>query len=195
MARAADELSARDMGPVSACLVTRGDVDLAPVLATLPYDDIVVWDNSKRRDLGIYGRYAAIEEAKHDIIYTQDDDLIVACHDQLADQFQQLAKTGGPGLLCNYPEPWDIPWVARGALFHRDLPERAFARYSTRFVRDYFFTHKACDGIFTLLTPSMVVDYGSEDLPHGFWPNRVSTTPGWYEHHRPLIQERVRSLL
>lgn len=176
------------MGTVSACLVTRGDVDLTPILDTLPYEDIVVWNNSERTDLGIYGRYAAIQHAKHDIIYTQDDDVLVTCHDQLADAYD------GSGLLCNYPEPWDIPWVARGALFERDLPFWAFARYESKFPLDRFFTHYGCDGIFSLLTRHKVVDFGSIDLPAGTEDGRVSTSPGWYEEYRPLIQQRCAEL-
>ena len=173
---------------VSACIPTRGDVDMTEILDSLPYDDVVVWDNSKREDLGIYGRYAAIAEAKHDVIYTQDDDLIVDCHDR-------LVRVYVPGrLLCNYPEPWDIPWVARGALFQRDMPMQVFERYWQRFPRDHFFTHKGCDGIFSLLSPYTVVDFGSRDLPWGFAEGRVSTSGGWYDGFRPLIQERANAL-
>lgn len=173
---------------VSACLVTRGDCDLSPILESLPFDDVVVWDNSKREDLGIYGRYAAIEEAKHEVIYTQDDDLLVDCWEKL------LAAYVPAKVLCNYPQPWDIPWVARGSLFHRDLPRKAFSRYFKAFPEDRLFTHHICDGIFTLLSECKVVDYGSVDLPHGFDEGRVSTSPGWYDEKRPLIQARCASL-
>ena len=173
---------------VTAVLVTRGDCDLTPIIETLPYDELIVWDNSKRRDLGIYGRYAAITEASHDVIYVQDDDVLVTCHQRLLEHFRP------DRLLVNYPEPWDIPWVARGALFHRDLPGRAFARYLGVHPLDGFFTHAACDGIFALLTPTIVVDFGSEDLPHGFGEGRVSTSPGWYDVRRPLIQARCAEL-
>jgi hypothetical protein len=162
---------------------------MEPILATLPYDDIVVWDNSEREDLGIYGRYAAIAEAKHDVIYTQDDDLLVTCHDQLAAAYE-------PGrVLCNDPQPWDIPWVARGAIFDCDLPGRAFGRYLARYPFDRYFTHRACDGIFGLLSENVVViDEGSEDLPHGFADGRVSTGGGWYDRDRPMIQQRCAEL-
>jgi len=159
-----------------------------PILKTLPYTDVIVWDNSKRDDLGIYGRYAAIEEAKHDLIYVQDDDLLVTCHDELLQSYE-------PGrVLCNYPEPWDIPWVARGAIFQRDMPKAAFARYFAKYPMDNYFTHHACDGIFTLLSDCKVVDYGSVDLPHGFDDGRVSTSPGWYDDKRPMIQARVAEI-
>lgn len=174
---------------VTAVLVTRGDVPMDQIRATLPYGEVIVWDNSQREDLGIFGRYAGITEASNEIIYVQDDDLLVTCHDQLLAEYE-------PGVLTvNYPHPWDIPWVARGALFDRDLPDKAFEKYLNTFEFDRYFTHYACDGVFGLLTENVkVVDYGSEDLPAGFAPGRVSTSPGWYDDKRPLIQERCLSL-
>lgn len=173
---------------VTACLVTRGDCDMTAILDTLPYDEVIVWDNSQREDLGIYGRYAAITEATHDVIYTQDDDLLVTCHQDLLDRYE-------PGrLLVNYPQPWDVPWVARGALFHRDLPQLAFDRYLAVHPFDRLFTHHGCDAVFALLTPSVVIDRGSVDLPHGFADGRVSTSPGWYDEKRPEMQRRCHEL-
>lgn len=174
---------------VSAVIPTRGDCDLAPVLASLPYDDVVVWDNSRREDHGLYGRYAAIWEAKHDVIFTQDDDVLVTCHTRLLAEYE-------PGrLLCNYPEPWDIPWVARGALFDRALPFAAFERYLAVYEDDEFFRRYVCDAVFALLTDAKVVDFGSQDLPHGFAPGRISTSPGWYDNRRPEVQRRCAALL
>lgn len=178
-----------DASDVSAVLVTRGDVDLAEIIESLPYDDIVVWDNSKRTDHGIYGRYAGIREAKNPIIYVQDDDLLVTCHEKLLAAYQ-------PGVLTvNYPQPWDIPWVARGGIFDSDLPGKAFGRYLAAYPFDRYFTHYACDGIFALLTDQVeVIDEGSVDLPASLRPGRVSTSPGWYDNYRPLIQERCNPL-
>ena len=175
---------------VSCVIPTRGDIDLTPILDTLPFDDVVIWDNSQRYDLGIYGRYAAIAEAKHDVIVTQDDDLIVTCWDDILKAYE-------PGVLtCNYPEPWDVPWVARGAIFDRHLPQQAFRRYRQHYPRDRFFTHKACDAVFALLTDSVkVIDRGSVDLPHGFAAGRVSTSDGWYDRDRPEAQRRCRQII
>jgi hypothetical protein len=50
---------------VSAIIVTRGDVDLTPIINTLPYQDVIVYDNCKRHDFGIFGRYFAIREARN----------------------------------------------------------------------------------------------------------------------------------
>ncbi len=175
---------------VSAVIPTRGDVDLTPILESLPFQDVIVWDNSKRcRDYGIYARYAAIRQAKNSVVVTQDDDLLVPCWLEILAAYQ-------PGVLvCNYPEPWDIPWVARGAIFDCDLPGRAFSKYLAKFPFDRYFTHRACDGIFALLTDDVVViDEGSEDLPHGFAEGRVSTGGGWYDRDRPMIQQRCAEL-
>lgn len=178
-----------DPGQVSACLVTRGDVDMTAILESLPFDETIVYDNSRRNDLGIYGRYAAIAEARHDVIYTQDDDVLVSCFDELLTEYR-------PGVLTvNYPEPWDVPWVACGALFDRDLPKAAFERYQRRWMLDETFTHWTCDAVFGLLTPTRVVDFGYQDLPHGLAEGRVSTSPGWYDNRRPEVQRRCRALL
>jgi len=161
---------------------------MQPILDTLPPEwEVILWDNSEREDKGIYGRYAAIEEASSDLIYVQDDDLLVTCHAELLEAYDGR-------VLCNYPEPWDIPWVARGAIFQRDAPQKAFERYFAAHPFDRYFTHFACDGIFTLLSECKVVDFGSVDLPHGFDDGRVSTTPGWYDDKRPLIQARCAAL-
>jgi hypothetical protein len=173
---------------VSCVIPTRGDVDLSPILETLPFDDVIVWDNAEREDLGIYARYAAIAEAKHDIVVTQDDDVIVTCWPELLAAYE-------PGILTvNYPEPWDIPWVARGAIFDRDLPARAFDRYWAAYPDDDLFRRYVCDAAFALLTPTRVIDEGSVDLPHGFADGRVSTSPGWYDDRRPEIQRRCLQL-
>ena len=175
---------------VTLTIPTRGDVDLEPILSLLPdFADVIVWDNSVEHDDGIFGRYSAINRAKTNVIATQDDDLIVLCWDEILAAYQ-------PGVLvCNYPEPWDIPWVARGAIFDRELPARAFVRYLMDFPCDRDFTHYQCDAVFGLLADEVVViDHGSVDLPHGFADGRVSTSPGWYDHRRPLIQARCAAL-
>jgi hypothetical protein len=81
---------------VSAVLVTKGDVDLTPILSSLPFDDIVVWNNSKRADLKVYGRYQAVKEAKHSVIFTQDDDCIV-------DAAAVVAAYEPGRVVCNMP--------------------------------------------------------------------------------------------
>jgi hypothetical protein len=163
---------------------------MTEVLDSLPFDDIIVWNNSERQDFGIYGRYAAIEYARNDVIVTQDDDLVVRDWQAVIDRYR-------PGeLFCNYTEPWDIPWVARGAIFDRDLPRRAFDKYLGSFEFDRAFTHYICDAVFGLLTEKVTVEDvgGSYDLPHAFQGARISLSPGWYDGYRPEAQKRCAAL-
>ncbi len=178
---------------VTACLVTRGDCDMTPITESLRdqgIEDIVIYDNSTRSvDMGIYGRYAAIAEAKHKVIVTQDDDVIVS-------DYKAILKAYEPGkLTVNYPEPYDVPWPSAGSVFDKGLPQAAFDRYFKVWPIDHLFTHKICDAVFSMLTPYTVIDVGYEDLPHGFHAGRVSTSEGWYDRDRPEARRRCHDIL
>lgn len=146
---------------ISACLVTRGNCDMQPILDTLPYDDVVIWDNSKRPvDLKVYGRYAAIQEAKNMWIYFQDDDVIFTEHDALIRHYNRCSDGGnrlwahaandahGPN-RAGYD---DLALSAAGAILWRDLPSIAFSKYIRRHPVDAGFLYEA-DFIFGVLTP------------------------------------------
>lgn len=157
------------MIPVSAIIVTRGDADLTEILDSLPAEwERVVWTNgdccvvtpnrdakvpshvsSGAPDLSVYGRYAAIEHASHDLIYVADDDVIVsdpqkivdtwdardvndstaliACH---LDDYDGVVR--GEHVVCNQPPEFrhdfylEHALVGFGAAFHRDAPFKAF---------------------------------------------------------------------
>lgn len=138
---------------VTAIIVTRGDHDLAPIIGQEwpeQVQEIIVWDNASedRRDLKVYGRYAAIAEASHDLIFVQDDDVllpresleqILRAHDPLGKQVLH----DGPAsyVTCNMPAAFrDQPQYERGeqslvgfgACFHRDAPRRAFEMFATK---------------------------------------------------------------
>lgn len=104
------------MNVVSAIIVTRGDVDLTPILDSLPQEwEKVVWNNDtgptvrvydgshvvKMGDLSVYGRYAAIEYATGDLIYVQDDDCVVSDPQAIVDA---LRISGHPGGFKGYFE-------------------------------------------------------------------------------------------
>lgn len=160
---------------VSAVIVTRGDVDLGPILRSLRKWEVVVWDNGAGKvtrynnassplrwyakveasgvdDLAVYGRYAAIEYARGDLIYTQDDDCIVSDPQAIVDALIPLLPEIGwvgsppgelflstlrPPVVCNMPEEFrhdfyvDHALVGFGSAFHRDAPEQAFERFNT----------------------------------------------------------------
>lgn len=163
---------------VSAVIVTRGNVPLHDIVLSLPYGQVLIWDNAKRdHDLGVYGRYAAIRECDRDVIYVQDDDALCRNHDALCAAY-------APGtIVANMPaERWDdypdSALVGWGTVFDRDLPERAFrawadAGHSTaddRFLLDP-------DVIFTTLTPHVKLDLGVRHLPWAKTDGRMFRMP------------------
>src|SRR2546423_8180622 len=134
-------------GKFSAVLVTRGGVDLTPILNSLPaaVDDVVIWDNSKRpEDLKVLGRYAAVTEARHHAIYTQDDDCVVDVAAVLATYEQAppglvvanmpLAKRAEYAVLCGQTYP-GIALVGWGACFDAERI-RVLDRYIAGYGRD-----------------------------------------------------------
>jgi hypothetical protein len=184
---------------VSVVLVTRGNVDLSPIIGQDWPDavqEVIVWDNSAedRRDLKVYGRYAAIKEASHELIYVQDDDCTLE-----AETIEKLiaGAEANPGtIIANMPEHrwFDYPdscLVGWGAVFHRDLPWEAFQRYfefhaadnawlnhplagfreDQSAVRTHFM--RTCDVVFTTLTPHVKLDLGFTHLPWAEGPDRM----------------------
>jgi hypothetical protein len=137
---------------VTACLVTRGDTDLSPILETLPYGEIVVWDNSKRANLKVYGRYAAIAEASNPVIYFQDDDCIFRHHDELLAAYKSGVLVANWGHGSNPDGYDDLAIFPGGAILDRGLPAAAFDRYLKHFPRNDGFLYEA-DFIFGCLTP------------------------------------------
>lgn len=93
---------------MSAIIVTRGDVDLDPIWASVPDEwEKITWDNSGRleivspvrpgylrtgppTDLSVYGRYAAIQYASHPLVYVQDDDCVVSDPQQIVDVWDEM---------------------------------------------------------------------------------------------------------
>jgi hypothetical protein len=182
---------------VSAVIVTRGDCDLSRVLDSLPRDwQKVVWDNSKRDDLSVYGRYAAIEECEHEAIFVQDDDCVLppeTIQELLRVAFtprmiirgpgddREIPDAVGPAIVANMPQRFrdtgfydDHCLVGFGAMFHRDLPARAFAKFFQPPFGDEFF-RRTCDVAFTFLAPGprVLLDLPYADLPWASAPNRM----------------------
>jgi len=217
---------------VSACLVTRGDLDMQPVIDSLPSSwEIVIWDNSGKilmrpgsddgdpramqrlwgvtaADLSVYGRYAAIEYATHDLIYVQDDDVIVSDPQAIVDAFPKVYD--GITDQMRWPRPEDLairsPVVANmpqefrhdgytdsclvgfGAYFHRDAPKRAWDRmYPSGFTKTDPWFNRTCDVVFTTLTPRALVDIPKTDREMASDSNRMWKQPGH-------LDERTRML-
>jgi hypothetical protein len=173
---------------VTPVLVTRGDVPLDQILATLPYAPAVIWDNSTRPyDAGVFGRYLALAEVTTPVAFVQDDDCIVRCHDELLAAYEPGMVVGNafddPVRLAKYHDTTLLGW---GALFDTDLPWAAFRAYARFHPFDWeFMTGLGAEVTFPMLTPSRTITHGvewlDEDGPVLERPNRMWKAPGFYE--------------
>ena len=130
---------------VSACLVTRGDQPemLERIIETLPYDEVIVWDNSQRQDFKVYGRFMAMAEAKHDVCYTQDDDCLFRHHRELMAAYEEGVPTY---VYAHYPAEGgfgDLPLAGGGALVPKSVAFSAFDRYFEHYSLDEALMYEA----------------------------------------------------
>lgn len=176
---------------VAAVIVTRGDVRLDPILDSLIFPEVIVWDNSGTLtidhpaagrsvrplpgDLGAYGRYTAAAQAAAPIVYFQDDDCIVAPDDQ-----RRLVDSYEPGVLSALMPPERVDYhdtvlVGWGSLCDRDLPGRAFARWAAagKETESHEFRVVGADFVFPMLVAWKRLDAYHRDLPHAHAPNRT----------------------
>lgn len=179
-----------DRGSVTAVLVTRGDVDLQPILDSLIFPSVVVWDNSCRDDLGAYGRYEAVRTlTETPLVYVQDDDCVVTPEAQA-----ELCALYEIGYLLSNMDPHHngggMPHLALpgwGAMFERSMVEVAFSRWRHAHPDDYGsddFNRIGCDIVFPVLTPSVTVNLGHENLPYAWAANRTHVQPGYHARKR-----------
>jgi hypothetical protein len=188
-----------DVVEVAAVIPTRGDVDLEPILASLAgvVSEIVVWDNSEREDLKVYGRYAAIAETDAALIYTQDDDCLVSVESVLACYEPGRLVANMPRTRWDdYPDSTLVGW---GSVFDRELPERAFRRFAAAYslsneIEDWgeLFLRTA-DVVFSALTPRSVLDLGFAHLPWAEREDRMFRQPG-HARERQQMLERCRAI-
>ena len=172
---------------ITAVIVTRGNVPLAPILATLPYPRVIVWDDMERGSKGCYGRYLAAEEAETDVIYFQDDDLIFRGHEEL------LAAWEPEKLIVNMPSPWYESYahlgqalVGAGSLCPKGFWREPFARYLSRYPEDdLFLTY--CDFIFGQLAPHVRYDFGYEPFNYANAEGRIFSAPNAAARRRIAI--------
>ena len=157
---------------ISAIIVTKGDRDISGIVKDLPFRDIIVWDNSKEKeDSKVYGRYLAINRAKHNLIYTQDDDCIVDVH-------AIIKAYLGISIVCNMPkdrrrEYYDgIQLVGWGSIFHKNLALSAFKKYLDAFPLDDLFLRE-CDRVFTYLNRCTLVDVPIAHLDYAHGEDRM----------------------
>ncbi len=120
------------MAPVTACIITRGNLEraeLQPILASFPeglFREVLVWENTgalwryesngyvirswaeqiaEVPDLGVYGRYAAIAYTEAPLIFVQDDDALLPSESirEIVWECDSGSSAYG-GLVCNMPQ-------------------------------------------------------------------------------------------
>jgi hypothetical protein len=178
---------------VTACLVTRGDVALEPILNTFPdYADVIVW-GPDRHEYGVFGRYVAMLEASTDVVYTQDDDCVFRHHTQLLEEYEpgKIVSTYGHG---DNPDGYDdMCLVHGGAVMDRSLPPAAFIRYLLRWPSDEGFYREA-DMINGTITPHKHVNLPFEiRMDIATRPNRMCNQP-WQKDLKLEITNRARKV-
>lgn len=183
---------------VSAVLVTRGNVDLSPVLDSLIFDDVKVWDNSlKQRDEMTYGRALAGFRTKYPICYSQDDDIIHTAENQA-----RIVAAYEPDVLtgCMWPE-WsqgakdqgivdgydDLVFMGSGSVYDAVVPAVAADLYLRHFPADDFF-RLWCDTIVGILAPTKQLDIRFDALPEAEADYRMCNLPDGTEQKAEAIR-------
>lgn len=145
-----------DQSQVTACLVTRGDQPdmMRRIRESLIFDRVVVWDNSRMPDWRCAGRYMATLQAPTDLVYWQDDDVIVPTETQraLLKQYEWpiVANWGHGHEPAGYD---DLPLVGVGAVASSSSAWDAIDRYAARWPLDEAFAYEA-DFVVGVLYPS-----------------------------------------
>ncbi len=169
---------------VSACLVTRGDVDMTDILASIAeagIRDVQIWNNAIAGNVRVYGRYLAIERATYPVVYVQDDDCVLP-----AESIAALIAAYEPGkIVANMPEEHrskysDSCLIGFGAVFDKGLPAAAFERMNPTCYRP--------DVVFTALTPMVWLDVPFTHLPWAFGGDRMY-------RQREHTQQRTQTLM
>jgi hypothetical protein len=188
-----------DQSQVTACLVTRGDQPAAMlrILDSLIFDRVEIWNNGEAgNDLKTAGRYMAAECADTEVVYFQDDDVIVPAATQ-----QALLDAYEPGVvIANWghgenPDGYDdLPLVCGGAILDRTLCRQAILTYAQRYPIDDWFLYDADFAVGILYPAFRHVHLPFEiDLAIAQHPSRLCNQP-WQRDAKRSITERARTI-
>jgi hypothetical protein len=169
---------------VTAVIVTRGDVPLDPIIDTLVFPDVIVWDNSREeKDQMTYGRLLGALRANTGIIYSQDDDIVHSPENQM----QILAAYSESYLVGCMWKDWsdgarrqgiengydDLVFPGSGSISNRELWVDAHLRYLEHYPHDDFFRMWS-DTIIGVITPTVQLPLRFEELGWGNDDNRMA---------------------
>lgn len=180
---------------VTACIATRGNVDMTPILEQIDLagiEDVIVWDNSVLADRGPHGRFTAMTAARHDVIYVQDDDALVP-----PGSIRRLIRAYVRGsIVVNMPPEFrphypDSAMVGFGAVFNRLAAMQTFAwflGYHQMPIDDPLFLRESCRAL-TTLTPRILMNVPKADMPYASDPDRL-----WKQPDHVANRERMLTL-
>ncbi len=192
----------------SAVVVSRMDHEIGLIVNSIARlaDEIII----VRGDQGVWERWEAAAKAKHDVIYTQDDDAVVAVSDV-------IAAYDSDRVVCNMPAdhrkdyPDGVALVGWGCVFHiSKLAVRtpwevaatefvgAFGAYRSWCAEDEGTLHLAsdsifkreCDRVFTGLSDLTLIDVERVHLPQAHYVSRMGREP----KHGACLQEIRRRI-
>lgn len=185
-----------DQGQVTACLVTRGDQQhqMDRILESLVFDNVLVWDNSVNRDWKCAGRYLAAMQAPTNVVYFQDDDVLVPAETQhgLLEAYEEGVCVAN---WCHGDDPDgydDLPLVGGGAIVDRGLCFDSIVQYSATYPLDEAFQYEA-DFIVGALYPEfrhlrLPFEINYDIARH---PSRLANQP-WQKTLKHEMTERAR---
>jgi len=182
---------------ITACLVTRGDQPdmVARIRDTLIFDRVIVWDNSVQPDWKTAGRYMAALLADTELVYWQDDDVIVPQETQA-----ELVEGYEWPIVANYghgdnPDGYDdLPLVCGGAVASKVAAWEAIGRYAAHHLLDVDFRYD-CDFAVGVLYPRfkhvhLPFDINLAVAQH---PSRLVNQP-WQKDTKLRVTERARAI-
>jgi hypothetical protein len=188
---------------ITACLVTRGDQPemMERIVDSLIFDNVIVWDNSRDPDWKCAGRYMAAAMSPTDLVYYQDDDVLVPTFVQ-----EGLARRATPmvpgyfDIVANWghgenPDGYDdLPLVCGGAVGSKQAAWDAIRRYAEHWPLDEAFMYEADFVVGALYRGFEHMDWGFEiDLSIAQHPSRLCNQP-WQRDLKLEITNRARAI-
>jgi hypothetical protein len=165
------------------------------IRASLIFDRVVVWDNSVQPDWKCAGRYMAAMLAATDLVYWQDDDVIVPRETQetlLSEYEAPIVANWGHG---ENPDGYDdLPLVCGGAIASSSEAWYAISHYANEYPLDQEFMYEADFVVGVLYTRFKHVHLPFEiNMPVAQHPSRLVNQP-WQRATKHRITERARAI-
>jgi hypothetical protein len=163
---------------------------------SLIFPNVVVWDNSECGDYKTAGRYMAMDVSDAEVVYFQDDDVIVPATTQ-----QALLDAYEPGVMVavyghgeNDGGYGDLPLVCGGAIVDSETVREAYRRYFRHYPLDEDFLYY-CDFAVGVLYPEfrqLHLPFHIE-LPVAQHPSRLCNQR-WAADMKQRVTEQARQV-